>query len=75
MWISNAIDKGLIQPSRAAHHSDVPDAATEWLRSNYYDIPEDLRLQKSDSSDEFGAFFSTYLKLSFDVMEKPPTKG
>lgn len=74
MWISEAIDKGLIQPSRAAHHSGVPDAATEWLHSNYYHIPEELRPPKHDI-DEFAAFFSTYLTSSFDVIEKPGTKG
>ncbi len=74
MWICDAIDKGLIQPSRAAHHSGMPDAATEWLRSNYYQLPEELRPQKGDI-DEFAAFFSTYLTSSFDVIEKPGTKG
>jgi hypothetical protein len=74
MWISDAIDKGLIQPSRAAHHSGGPDAAREWLRSNYYHIPEELRPLQSDI-DEFAAFFSTYLTSSFDVIEKPGTRG
>lgn len=74
MWISDAIDKDLIQPSRAAHQSGGPDAATEWLRSNYYHIPEDLRPPVNDL-DEFGAFFSTYLTSSFDIVEKPGTKG
>ena len=74
MWISDAIDKDLIQPSRAAHQSGAPDAATEWLRLNYYHIPEDLRPRECDL-DEFGAFFSTYLTSSFDVVEEPGTKG
>jgi len=74
MWISDAINKGLIQPSRAAHHSGGPDAAIEWLRSNYYHIPEKLRPTKRDL-EEFASFFSTYLISSFDVVEKPGTKG
>lgn len=74
MWISDAIDKGQIQASRAAHHSGGPDAANQWLRSNYYHIPEKLRPAQSDI-DEFAAFFSTYLTSSFDVIEKPGTKG
>ncbi|MFC1759785.1 hypothetical protein ACFL2H_13630 [Planctomycetota bacterium] len=74
MWISDAIDKSLILPSQASHHSGGPDAATEWLRSNYYNIPEDLRPTQSEI-DEFAAFFSTYLTSSFDVVEKPGTKG
>lgn len=74
MWISDAIDKDLIQPSRAAHQSGGPDAATEWLRSNYHHIPEHLRPSKNDIA-EFAAFFSTYLTSSFDVTEKPGTKG
>src|SRR5262245_40590860 len=74
MWISDAIDKGLIQPSRAAHHSGGPDAATEWLRLNYVHIPKELSPPK-EAINEFAAFFSTYLTSSFDVIEKPGTKG
>jgi len=74
MWISDAIDKGHIQPSRAANHSRGPAAATEWLRTNYYNIPEELRPHEADIND-FAAFFSTYLTSSFDVIEKPGTKG
>lgn len=74
MWITDAIDRGLIQPSRAAHHSGGPDAATEWLRSNYHHIPEELRPPQNEI-DEFAAFFSTYLTSSFDVIEKPGTRG
>ncbi|MEM8670956.1 MAG: hypothetical protein AAGG48_25735 [Planctomycetota bacterium] len=74
MWISDAIDRNVIQPSRAAHHSGGPQAAIEWLRSNYYAIPDPLRPPKKDI-DEFAAFFSTYLTSSFDVIEKPGTKG
>lgn len=55
MWISDAIDEGLIRPSQAAHHSGGPEAATQWLRSNYYNIPEDLRPAKDDI-DEFAGF-------------------
>ena len=74
LWISDAIDKGVIQLSRASHHSGGPAAATDWLRSNYFNIPEDLRPPES-SIDEFAAFFSTYLTSSFDVVEKPGTRG
>ena len=74
MWISDAIDKGHIQPSRAAHQSGGPNAATEWLRTNYFNIPEELRPPENDIK-EFAAFFSTYLTSSFDVTEKPGTKG
>jgi hypothetical protein len=74
MWISDAIDKGLIRPSQAAHRTGGPDAATQWLRSNYYHIPEALRPVEADI-EEFAAFFSTYLTSSFDVIEKPGTKG
>lgn len=74
LWISDAIDQGYIQPSRAAHHSGEPHAATEWLRKNYHRIPEECRPQENDI-DEFAAFFSTYLTSSFDVIENPGTKG
>lgn len=74
MWISNAIDKGLIFPSRAAHHSGGPEAATEWMNANYQIIPENLRPSRP-GIDEFAAFFSTYLTSSFDVIQKPGTKG
>lgn len=74
MWISDAIDQGLIQPSRAAHHSGGPDAAVQWLRSNYYNIPEALRPPKNEI-EEFAAFFSTYLTSSFDVIQTPGKQG
>ena len=74
MWISDAIDKGLIQPSRAAHHSGGPDAATQWLRANSYNIPDEFRPQENDI-EEFAAFFSTYLTSSFEVVENPGTTG
>lgn len=74
MWISDAIGNDRIQPSRAAHHSGGPDAARSWLEDHYYDIPESLRPAKSDLN-EFAAFFSTYLISSFDVVERPGTRG
>lgn len=74
MWITDAINEGQIQPSRAAHHSGGPNAATEWLRSNYQHIPDDLR-PPSEEIDQFAAFFSTYLTSSFEVIDKSGTKG
>jgi hypothetical protein len=74
MWITEALNKSLIAPSRAAHHSGGPDAATEWLQANYDYIPENLRPAPNDIA-EFAAFFSTYLTSSFDVIEKPGTRG
>jgi len=74
MGISDAIDEGSIQPSQAGRHSGSPDAATQWLWSNYYNIPENLRPAGNDV-EEFAAFFSTYLTSSFDIIEKPGTKG
>ena len=74
MWISEAIGDGLIQPSRVAHHSTAADAAAQWFRDNYFNIPESLR-PAEDELYELAAFFSTYLTSSFDVIEKPGTKG
>ena len=42
-------------------------AATHWLRSEFHNIPEELR-PDLDSLPEFAAFFSTYLTSSFDVV-------
>jgi len=74
MWIADAIDENLIQPSRAANHSGGPDVAIEWLRANLHNIPKTIR-PAQDQVEEFGAFFSTYLVSSFDVVEKPGTRG
>ena len=74
LWIKDAVDKGLILPAQASHYSSGPDASTEWLRSNYRNIPEELR-PPVDEIEEFAAFFSTYLMTSFDVVEKPGRKG
>lgn len=74
IWIRDAVDEGLILPAQATHHSGGPDASTEWLRSNYRNIPDELR-PPIDEIEEFAAFFSTYLTTSFDVIEKPGYKG
>jgi hypothetical protein len=71
MWISETIDKGQMLPSRASAHLDNAEAATEWLRCNLAHIPQHLR-PPQDSFDEFGAFFSTFLISSFDVVETNP---
>ncbi len=64
----------MILTSRASHHSGGPEAAIDWLRSNYDYIPEELRPSK-DAINEFAAFFSTYLTSSFDMVERPGTRG
>jgi len=74
MWISDAIDNQLIPPSQAERHSGGPDAATQWLMSNFHGIPTHL-LPSRNNIPEFAAFFSTYLTSSFDVVEVPGTKG
>jgi hypothetical protein len=74
LWISDALDQGKIRVSQASHHSGGPAAATQWLKANYDDIPEELRPNKRDLT-EFGAFFSTYIMSSFDVIKKPGTRG
>lgn len=74
MWISDAISKGLVFPSRAANHSGDSEAATDWLRQYYDQIPDDIRPRKT-SIREYAAFFSTYLTSSFEIAENPGTKG
>ena len=74
MWISDAIGRGLIQAKSARHDSSGADAAIDWLRYNYELIPEDVRPPEADIP-EFGAFFSTFLTSSFDVVEKPGMRG
>ena len=41
----------------------------------FYDFIPDLLRPKPDEIDEFGAFFSTFLTSSFDVIDKPGTRG
>lgn len=74
LWIRDAVDRGLILPAQASHYSGGPDASTEWLRTNYRNIPEELR-PPMDEIEEFAAFFSTYLSTSFDVVEQPGRRG
>ncbi|MEP3480758.1 MAG: hypothetical protein ABJZ55_16030 [Fuerstiella sp.] len=69
MWLSDALNADLIQPAFAARHSGGPEAAIQWLDSNHGEIPEHLRPRGSDLA-EFGAFFSTYLLSSFEVVEQ-----
>ena len=74
MWISDAIDDGLIQPRSSRHGSGGADAAVDWLRYHFELIPEEVRPDENDIA-EFGAFFSTFLTSSFDIVEKPGTRG
>lgn len=74
MWLSEALCNDIIQPSQVARHSGGPEAATQWLQTNYDQIPEQLRPLKEDVV-EFGAFFSTYLTSTFEVVELPGTRG
>ena len=74
MWLSDRIDQGKIQPSRAAHRCDGPQSVSELIRDYYHEIPI-LMLPSIEEIEEFSAFFSTYLTSSFDVVEKPGTRG
>lgn len=74
MWISDAIGDGLIQPSRAAHHSGDTNVAIDWLTRHYDLIPEHLRPPRRNV-DAFASFFSTFLISSFDVIERPGMRG
>lgn len=74
LWISDAIARGIIDGSRVEKHSLDCNVTAVWLISNYDRIPSDLRPAK-EQMREFAAFFSTYLTTSFDVIQRPGTRG
>lgn len=71
-WIGTAIDKGQIPIERAEQHSDSPDAAVQWVASNYNLFPPDLQPDRRYLR-EFANFFWTYVTSSFDVVANPGT--
>ena len=54
--MSDAVDRGEIQPSRIEHHSGSSDATEEWLRINLVNIPAEIR-PTLDDLPVFAAFF------------------
>ncbi len=74
MWIGDRVDQGKIQPSRAAHRCSGPHSVSELIRDYYLEIPISM-LPPFEEIEEFSAFFSTFLTSSFDVIEKPGTRG
>jgi hypothetical protein len=69
-WVSQAIDKGFIPPTRAHEYAHLADAALDWMEQHYLNFPEDARPLRGDLP-EFAKFFSTYVTTSFDVTVEP----
>jgi hypothetical protein len=72
-WINRAIQEGLIPLGRTTTHSDTPEAAVEWISTNYALLPSDLQPNR-EHLREFASFFWTYLISSFDVVANPGTR-
>ena len=72
--MSDAVDKGEIQPSRIEHHSGSSAATEEWLRINLANIPAEIR-PTLDDLPVFAAFFSTYLTSSFEIADGQTSRG
>jgi hypothetical protein len=74
LWLSEAIDEGLVPLAAAVHHASAPEAAEFWLRHFELLIPVDLQPAASERR-EFAAFLSTYLTSSFDLVARPGKRG
>ena len=70
LWMGDAVQNGFIQIDTAHHYSSLPEAAERWILGHYENIPQNARVASEDLGT-FCAFFSTYLKNSFDWVRNP----
>ena len=72
-WLSDGISNGSVLPS-PKRHAGSAKAAAHFISNNVYAAPEEL-LPHPDDAEVFSAFFGTFLTSTFDVIEKPGTRG
>ena len=75
-WLSSAVSEGTIRFEQAHRYSTVPEAAQEWIRRNYLNLPVDARPadQSPEGLEEFANMFGSYLTSSFDLVPEPGVK-
>jgi hypothetical protein len=70
LWLSAAVSKGLIRFDRAHDYMDEAEAAEDWIKGHYDNLPANCR-PKRDQLPAFARFFATYLTTSFDLVKRP----
>ena len=69
-WLSAAISKRVIRFNRAHEYMQEAEAAEDWIKGHYLNLPPDCR-PDADRLAEFARFFATYLTTSFDLVKQP----
>lgn len=72
-WMASAIDRGFIGFSRAHDYSTASDAARDWIREHFDNLPPDAR-PVPGRLQAFSNFFGSYVTTSFDLVEQPGRK-
>jgi hypothetical protein len=72
-WVAEAVRKGFIPATRAHQYANTGDAAFDWLREHYLNLPLGMRPDRRYLR-EFANFFGTYVTSSFDIVEQPGTR-
>lgn len=72
-WLEHPIRTGAIQLETVHANMSAAAAAQEWVRSNYVDLPGQLRPRRLDGPEleRFANLFASYLTASFDLVEVP----
>ncbi|GIW95439.1 MAG: hypothetical protein KatS3mg110_3480 [Pirellulaceae bacterium] len=71
-WVGSALETGTVTFNYVHVAMSASDAAKEWLRRHFANIPGDLR-PNEDDIDAFAKLFSSYLTTSFELHENPKT--
>jgi len=68
-WVGSQLQRGVLDMAHVHTSTSAGEAAEEWIRRNYSNLPTDVR----PSMDELRAFanlFASYLQTSFEVGTK-----
>src|SRR3990172_5128817 len=65
-WVSGQLRSGTLDLSVIHTNMSFADAAEEWIRRNYQNLPEAVR-PRSEEVVPFARLFASYLKTSFEI--------
>lgn len=68
-WLTGAISRGFISFDRAHEYMDEAEAAEDWIKSHYLNLPPECR-PEPDQLTVFARFFATYLTTSFELLKE-----
>jgi len=72
-WVAKNLRKGTLDFGVTHEAASTFEAAKEWISRHWNNLPESVRPAESQL-DRFAHVFSSYLRTSFTLVEKPPKK-